>query len=196
MHYSDLVSHTSALPEGLRQVLYDLPEGKVEILNAGVRNRAFSPLPEYRLYLCVDGRQLVPRHSDFFTDYLLKVEARPDLHLPLTEACELVCNGSSPQTIMTSKRLPRWFSEVSDKTATFQKSMDETAGLPTELFLCGLQAIIRLYELNSYVPKAAEAFRTAFLGLEKGKPFVEVVSPLSPQIRPDKRYFSGLERKA
>jgi hypothetical protein len=195
MHYSDLVAHTPKLPVG-RHIIYDLPEGKVEIQNAGVRNPSLSPLPEFRLHLYVDGRLLTPRHSDFFTDYLLKVDARPDLHLPLTEACEQVCNGTSPQAIMTSKRLPRWFSEASDKTFFFQKTQDETAGLPTELFLCGLQGLIRVYELNSYVPKAAEAFRTAFLGLEKGQPFIEVVKPLSPQVRPDKRYFNGLARRA
>ena len=194
MHYTDLIAHTSKLPVG-RHIIYDLPDGRVEMENAGVRNAAFSPRPEFRLYVYQDGRQLAPRHGDFFTDYLLKVEARPDLHLPLTEACEQVCNGLSPQAIMTSKRLPRWFSEVSDKTAQFQKSQDQTAGLPTELFLCGMQCLIRVYELNAYVSKAAEAFRSAFLGLEKGKPLIEVVRLLSPQIRPQKRYFNGIELK-
>lgn len=195
MHYSDLVAHTSKLPVG-RHIIYSLPEGKVEIQNTGLRNPSLSPLSEYRLYLYLDNRQLAPRHGDFFTDYLLKVEARPDLHLPLTEACEQVCNGSSPQTTVTSKRLPRWFSEVNDNTISFQKSQDQTAGLPTELFLCGLQGLIRVYQLNDYVSNASEAFRTAFLGLEKGQPFIEVVKPLSPQVRPDKRYFNGLKRNA
>jgi hypothetical protein len=194
MHYSDLVVHTAKLSVG-RHVIYDLPEGKVVIQNAGVRNNGLSSLPEYRLYLIVDNRQLAPRHGDFFTDYLLKVEARPDLHLPLTESCEQVCNGTSPQAIMTAKRLPRWFSEVNSGTISFQKAQDQTAGLPTELFLCGLQGLIRVYELNEVVPKAAEAFRSAYLGLEKGQSFVEVVKPLSPQVRPAKHYFDGLERK-
>ena len=33
----------------------------------------------------------------------------------------------------------------------------------------------------------------AFLGLEKGKPLVEVVKPLSPRTCPGKRYFNGRE---
>jgi hypothetical protein len=195
MHYSDLVAHTASLSEG-RHIIYDLPEGKVEIQNAGVRNKGLSSRPEYRLNVYLDNRRIAPRHGDVFTDYLLKVEARPELHLPLTEACEQVCNGLSPQAIMTSKRLPRWFAEPSDKTYPFQKSQDETAGLPTELFLCALQVIIRVYELNDYVPKTAEAFRNAFLGLEKGKSHIDVAKTLAPQIRPGKRYFSGLLRKA
>ena len=195
MHYSDLIAHTADLPLG-RLIIYDLPEGKVEIQNAGVRNPAFGPRPEYRLYLHLDNKMMDPRHGDFFTDYLLKVEARHDLHLPLTEACEQVCNGVSPQAVMNTKRFPRWFSETSAKTYYFQKTQDRTAGLPTELFLCGLQAQIRVFELNDWLPKPAEAFRSAFLGLEKGKTIVEVLRALSPQIRPGKRYFSGLERKA
>jgi hypothetical protein len=195
MHYSDLITHTADLPLG-RHIIYDLPEGKVEIQNAGMRNPAFSPRPECRLYLYLDNRQMDPRHSDFFTDYLLKVEARPDLHLPLTEACEQVCNGVSPQAVMNAKRFPRWFSETTPKTYYFQKSQDRTAGLPTELFLCGLQVQIRVFELNDWLPKPAEAFRLSFLGLEKGQSIVDVLKPLAPHIRPGKRYFSGLERKA
>ena len=179
-----------------RHIIYDLPEGKVEIQNAGVRHKSLTPKPEYRLYLYLDNRQIAPRHPDFFTDYLLKVEARPDLRLPLTDACEQVCNGLSPQSMMTTKRLPRWFSEVNDRTFAFQTSQDQTAGLPTELFLCGLQGLIRVYELNDYVPKPAEAFRLAFLALEKGQPFVDVMKTLAPQLRPGKRYFDGVERKA
>jgi hypothetical protein len=195
MHYNDLVLQTTAPAFG-RHLLYELPEGKVVLCNVGTRHPSLAPRAEFRLLLVVDNRELTPRHSDFFTDYLLKVDARPDLHLPLTEACEQVCNGSSPQGLLSIKRLPRVFSELTDKTWSMQKAQDQTSGLPTEVFLCGLQGLIRAYELNEVHPNAREAFRKAFLGLEKGKPLMEAVKPLEPQVMPGKRYFNALERKA
>jgi hypothetical protein len=193
MHYSDLVLRTSDLPSG-RTVIYDLPDGRVEIRNLGVRQPMLSPRPEYRLYLQVDGHELTPRHSDFFSDYLLKVETRPDLHLTLTEVCEQVCNGLGPSGLISAKRLPRRFAEISDKTAMMQTGMQQTGGLPTEVFLCGLQTLIRVFDLNEWLPNPAEAFRKAFLALEKGEWFPDVIATLQPQIRPAKRYFDRVQR--
>jgi hypothetical protein len=195
MHYSDLVHRTASLPPG-PHVIYDLSDGKVEIRNLGVRHHDLSPLPEFRLFLRYDGREMMPRHADFFSDYLLKIETRPELRLPLTEACEQVCNGLAPSGIMASKHLPKRFSEVGESTASLQISMDQSAGLPTELFLCGLQGLIRVFELNRWLDNPPEAFRQAFLGLEKGQPFVEVIGRLQPQIRPAKYYFDRTQRPA
>jgi hypothetical protein len=193
MHYSDLVQRTTSLPEG-RHIVYDLPDGQVEIRNVGVRHPYLSSRPEFRLYLHVDGRETSPRHSDFFTDYLLKIEARTDLRLPLTEVCEQVCNGLGPQGLISNKRLPRRFAEAGESTWNLQTSMDQTAGLPTEVFLCGLQCLIRVCELNAYLDHAPEAFRMAFLSLEKGQPLMEVMARLRPQVVPGKRYFDRLQR--
>jgi len=195
MHYSDLVQRTASLPLG-RHILYDLSDGKVEIRNLGVRHPELSPLPEFRLYLHLDGHEMTPRHGDFFSDYLLKVETRPDLRLPLTEGCEQVCNGLGPSGLITAKRLPRRFAEAGEDTSSLQTSMYQTGGLPTELFLCGLQGLIRVFELNRWVDNPPEAFRQAFLGLEKGQPFVEVIGRLQPRVRPAKYYFDRTEHPA
>jgi hypothetical protein len=194
MHYNDLVLITNTLTPGWHTI-YDLPDGAVRIRNLGVRQPALSPLPEFRLYLKVDGRELTPRHSDFFVDFLLKVESRPELRLPLTESCEHVCNGASPQGLLSSKRLPRLFSELNEKSWTMQKAQDQTGGLPTEVFLCGLQVLIRVYELNRVVDDPREAFRKAYLGLEKGQALNDVIKLLEPQVMPGKRYFNALDRK-
>ncbi|RPH95176.1 hypothetical protein EHM69_05190 [candidate division KSB1 bacterium] len=193
MHYSDLVQRTAALSEG-RHVIYEMPEGRVEIRNIGVGNPQLSARPEFRLYLFLDGREMQPRHSDFFCDYLLKIETRPDLHLPLTEACEQVCNGTAPTGVMTAKRLPRKFAETGESTWSMQTSMYANGGLPTELFLCGLQGLLRVYELNHWLDNSPEAFRQVFLKLEKGQPYVDVVRDLFPLVRPEKRYFDRMER--
>lgn len=193
MHYSDLVQRTNSLAAG-SHIIYDLPVGKVEIRNLGVRHPDLSPQPEYRLYLYYDGREMVPRHGDFFSDYLLKTETRPELRLPLTEACEQVCNGMGPTGIMTTKRLPSRFADVGEQTHRMQTSLYQTGGLPTELFLCGLQGLIRVFDLNRWVDNPPEAFRKAFLGLEKGQPYVDVVRALHPAVRPEKYYFDRTER--
>ena len=98
MHYNDLVQQTGSLSPG-RHTIYELPEGKIVIRNMGIRHAALADKPEYRMLIYLDGRELQPRHADFFTDYLLKIETRADLRLPLTEACEQVCNGVSPQAV-------------------------------------------------------------------------------------------------
>lgn len=193
MHYSDLVTHTTALPLG-RHLLYDLPDGRIEIRNLGVRHPLLSPQPEYRLSITVDGRTVNPRHSDFFVDYLLKIEARSDLRLILTEACEQVCNGVSPRQIIGTKRLPRAFGEAGEATHSLQKSIEQTGGLPTEVFLCGLQGLIRVYDLNRSLEKVPESFRQAFLRLEKGESYIVVARELQPKVRPEKRYFNRLAR--
>jgi hypothetical protein len=193
MHYTDLITRTRALAEG-PHLIYELADGKVEIRNTGVRQAMLSPRPEFRVYLHVDGRELCPRHSDFFTDYLLKIETRPELRLVLTEACEQVCNGMSPQHMLAAKRLPLRFAEVGEETWSLQTSAYQTAGLPTEVFLCGLQCLIRVYELNQFVDKPTEAFRKAYLGLEKGELLPNVVQLLFPQVKPEKRYYNRVER--
>lgn len=177
-------------------MIYELADGKVEIRNLGVRRPHLSPLPEFRLHLHLDGREMTPRHGDFFSDYLLKIETRADLRLPLTEACEQVCNGVGPTGIITAKHLPRRFADVGEATATMQTSMYQTGGLPTELFLCGLQGLIRVFELNHWVDNPTEAFRQAFLGLEKGQPYTDVIAKLHPQVRPQKYYFDRTLRPA
>jgi hypothetical protein len=193
MHYTDLVQRTQSLPAG-RHTIYELPDGRVEIRNVGQRHDHLAPQAEFRLYMSVDGREMAPRQGDFFSDFLLKIEARPDLRLPLTEASEQVCNGMSPQGMITSKRLPARFSEVGDATWTMQTSRDQTSGLPTDILLCGLQGLIRVYELNKFFDNVPEQFRQAFLGLEKGKPLNEVVAGLKPLVRPAKRYFNRVQR--
>jgi len=193
MHYADLVRHTSSLGIG-PHIVYDLPEGKIEIRNLGVRHRDLSSRDEFRLYLHVNGREITPRHGDFFTDFMLKTEARPDLHLPLMEACEQLCNGLDPQGLITSKRFPKTFSESGEATWSLQTSSQQTAGLPTALFLHGLQALIRVYELNGWLDNPQEAFRGVFLKMEKGESPVETLRPLQPLVRAGKRYFDRLER--
>lgn len=193
MHYTDLIAHTNALPLG-SYVVYDLPDGRIEIRNLGVRHPDLSPHPEFRLELLVNGRRFTPRHGDFFSDFVLKTEARPPLRLPLSETCEQICNGVDPQALMVSKQFPRLFAEVGDETWSLQTSMDQTGGLPTEVFLCGLQTLTRVFDLNEWLPRAPEAFRQAFLKLEKGDPLPEVLRNLQPQIRSGKRYFNRLER--
>ena len=193
MHYTDLIQRTADLPVG-RHVIYEFPEGKIEISNVGLRHGDLAPLDEFRLSVLTDGRELLPRHGDFFADFQLKIEAHPDLRLALTEACEQVCNGQSPSSMIASKNLPARFAEVGEDSWHMQTGMYQTAGLPTSLFLCGLQTLIRVYELNGVLPDAPEAFRTVFLGLEKAQPLPVLLRALQPQVKPGKRYFNRLER--
>ncbi len=193
MHYSDLILRTSGLSVG-SHIIYEVTGGKIEIRNAGQRRPHLSPRPEYRLFVHAAGRELAPRHGDFFTDFQLKVEARPDLRLALTEACEQVCNGMDPLSQITAKGLPAHFAEAGEATWTLQTSMYQTAGFSTEIFLSGLQTLIRVYDLNGYLDKPQEAFRSVFLGLEKGNNLAELLRILQPQVRPAKYYFDRLER--
>lgn len=195
MRYLDLINQTSSLAVG-QHVIHDLEDGKVIIRNMGQRNWMMSELPEHRLYLLAGGREYAPRHSDFISDYLLKLETRPALKLALSDAAEQVCNGADPVELMQSKKLPRFFSTLSDATWTLQTSESQTGGLPTAIFLAGLQALIRVYELNKSLDRPAEAFRQAFVNLEKGLPVLEVVNSLQPKVMPKKVYFNKTERTA
>lgn len=193
MLYSDLIQRTKALSEG-RHTVYELKEGCIEIDNVGIRHAHLSHRPEFRVLLRVDGRELIPRHSDFLSDYLLKVETRPELRLPLTEACEHVCAGADPLEQIEHRRLPLRFSEFSEATWHMQTSMYATGGLPTAILLGGLQVLLRVYELNESLPKPPDAFRQAFISLEKGTSLLEVATKLRPQVMPGKRYYDRLMR--
>ncbi len=191
--YKDLITKTKDLPEG-RHVIYSLKEGDVEIRNVGVRRPDLAPRPEWRLNLRVDTRETTPRHSDFFTDFLLKLQVRPEARLALSEACELVCNGASPTETLESKKLPIWFDEWGEQTWSFQMAMHQTGGLPTNIFLSGLQCLIRVYEWNDPTINAPERFRQAFVALERNTPLLEVMKTVTPAVRPGKRYFNKFLR--
>jgi hypothetical protein len=155
-----------------------------------------SDRPEFRLLLLMNGKQFTPRHSDFFTDLQLKLEIRPDLKLHLVESCEALCNGADPVETAKSHSFPDYFSKPGDETWTLQTTMYQTGGLPTEIFFCGLQCLIRVYDLNDPALGAPEAFRKAFVNLEKAMPVIEAVKHLKPQVLPGKRYFDRVERFA
>ncbi len=195
MFYKDLIAKTKDLPEG-RHNIYSFKEGNIEIRNVGVRHVDLTPHPEWRMSVVVDGREISPRHADFFTDFLLKIEVKPELRVVLSEVCEFVCNGSNPLDLIEQKKLPPWFSEWGESTWGFQMSMYQTGGLPTNIFLCGLQVLIRVYEWNDPSFKAAEAFRQAFVSLERNVPLLEVVKKVTPEVRPGKRYFNRTHRIA
>lgn len=193
MRYSDLIEKTKALPLG-RHVINEVPTGRIIIQNVGSRHHYLSDRPEYRLMVESGGKSFTPRHSDFLSDYLLKCECRPELRLPLSEACDAVCNGMSPSEQIEHKKLPAFFSEATMDTWSYQTSGFQTGGLSTELFMYGLQALIRVSDLNDPELKAPEAFRKAFLDVQGGKPVDEAAQRLRPQVRGGKRYFDKLER--
>ncbi|MBI5058640.1 hypothetical protein HZB60_02525 [candidate division KSB1 bacterium] len=194
MFYKDLIPKTAALAAG-RHVIYALNDGRVEIRNVGRRHHSLAAQPEFRLHLHFDQRELTPRHSDFFSDFLLKIETRHELRLALTETCELVCNGSDPIESAQHHKLPAYFAEWGEGTWSFQMGMYQTGGLPTEVFLCGLQTLIRVYQLNDPTRNWPELYRVGFVNLEKGQPLLDVVRSLAPIVRPGKRYFDRQERK-
>lgn len=193
MHYKDLVTKTAVLGIG-RHNVYELADGIVQLRNVGVRHPDLSPREEFRLHLIFDQRELTPRHSDFFNDFLLKIETRHEFRLALTESCELVCNGSDPVETIAHRKLPAYFAEWGESTWSYQMSMYQTGGLPTDVMLCGLQVMIRSYELNDPTRNWPELFRVAFVNLEKGQPLVDVLKTLAPIIRPGKLYFDRKQR--
>lgn len=194
MLYKDLITKTSALSIG-RHTIYNLPDGKIEIHNVGQRHVDMSARFDHRLHLVFDQREITPRHSDFFTDFLLKIETRHELRMQITEACETVCNGADPLETMVQKKLPRFFAEWGEQTWSYQMAMYQTGGFPTDLLLTGIQVLTRCYELNDPTVKWPEQFRQAFVSLEKGSPLLEVVTKLKPEIMSGKRYFDRRERK-
>lgn len=193
MRYSDLIEKTKNLPLG-KHVVAELATGRVMIHNVGTRHHYMSQRPEYRLVIETGGKTYTPRHSDFLTDYMLKCECRPDLRLALSEACDAMCNGAAASELKENKKLPPYFGEVNDATWSYQTSNFQTGGLSTELFLNGLQALIRVFDLNDPELKAPEAFRKAFLDAQAGKSVAEAAQRLRPQIKGGKRYFDRLER--
>lgn len=195
MRYPDLLQKAQQLPVG-KHVLYDLKSGKVIFHNLGVRHFYMANHDEYRLLLQVNGREYAPRHGDFFTDFLLKLEAKPDQRLQLTDACELICNEADPLDVIKRHSFPEYFSVVNEATWKLQTSAYQTGGFPTELLFYGLQAMILVYHMNDPVPNMPEAFRKVFVDMSHGIPQHEAVRHLKPQIRPGKRYFDNLERTA
>lgn len=193
MRYSDLIEKTKNLPLG-KHVIGEIATGRVIINNVGVRHHYMSQRPEFRMVIESGNKVYTPRHSDFLSDYMLKCECRPDLRLALSDACDAVCNGAAPSELKETKKLPPFFSEVTDASWSYQTSSFQTGGLSTELFLNGLQALIRVYDLNDPELKAPEAFRKAFLDAQAGKPIAEAAQRLRPQIKGGKRYFDRLER--
>ena len=195
MRYTDLVTHTANLTPG-KHVIYDLEDGKVSIRNMGQRNWMMSDLPEHRLFLFADGREIAPRHSDFIYDFQLKLDTRPELKLTLLEASEQVCNGADPLELLQAKKLPARFSTLNDETWSMQTSAYQTGGLPTVIYLAGLQTLIRVYEINKQLDKPAEAFRQAFINLEHNGSLLDVLNTLQPKVMPKKIYFNQTERPA
>lgn len=193
MRYSDLVEKTRNLSRG-KHVIAELETGRVIIHNVGVRHHYMSTRNEYRLIIEIGGKTFTPRHSDFLSDYILKCECRPELRLALSDSCDAVCNGMSPTEIRDAKKLPLHFSEVNDASWSYQTSAFQTGGLPTDLFLAGLQAQIRVFDLNDPALKAPEKFREAFLLVQKGALVSEAAQSLRPQVFGGKRYFDRLER--
>lgn len=195
MRYSDLVLKTSGLPLG-KHLIAELETGIILIHNTGSRHHYMTARDEYRLIVETGGISFTPRHSDFLSDYLLKCDCRPELRLSLSEACDALCNGAGPSELIASKNLPKFFSEIGNDTWSYQTSSYQSGGLSTELFLYGLQGLIRTYDLNDPTVNAPEAFRKAFLELQSGAGVPDVSQRLRPQVRAGKRYFDGLERTA
>lgn len=100
----------------------------------------------------------------------------------------------SPVELIESKKLPATFAEVNRDTWSYQTSSFQTGGLSTELFMYGLQALIRVYDMNDPELKAPEAFRKAFLDVQGGMSVQDAAQRLRPQVRGGKRYFDKLER--
>ena len=195
MRYTDLVTHTSNLAPG-KHVIYNLEDGQVIIRNLGQRNWMMSEMPEHRLYLHADDREIAPRHADFIYDFQLKLDTRPELKLALFEASEQVCNGADPLELLQTKKLPARFSILNDDTWSLQTSHYQTGGLPTAIYLTGLQTLIRVYEINKQLDKPAEAFRQAFVNLEHNGSLLDVLHTLQPKVMPQKLYFNQTERLA
>ncbi|MBK6911580.1 MAG: hypothetical protein IPK53_02650 [bacterium] len=193
MRYLDLTEKTKSLPLG-KHVIAELETGRVTIENVGSRHHYMSPRSEYRLVIETGGKRFTPRHGDFLSDVQLKSETRPDLRLALFDSCDALCNGAAPSELMTSKKLPAYFGDITPESWSLQSTQQQMGGLSTELLLHGLQGLIRVFDLNDPTLKAPETFRKAFLDLQGGMPPHEAAQRLRPQVMGGKRYFDALER--
>jgi hypothetical protein len=191
MRYSDLKVQTANLPVG-RHLIYE--RGPDAVFVEVVKQAQLPDRTVYRLVVRWSDFDRVPRHSDLFTDLLLKAEARPDLRLSLLEACEQICSGVAPSQLFEQCRFPRYFREPGDAQLAYPMTMYQTAGMPTELFLCALQGLIVVYDDNDPKANAPDMFRHAFSRLGAGDPVLEVLAKLAPQTPAGKRYYDLSKR--
>lgn len=193
MRYTDLKAQTASLPVG-RHLIYECEADAVFVENVGRRHPHLPDRSIYQLIVRWGDRDTVPRHSDLFSDLLLKVEARPDLRLSLLEACEQICSGAATSQLLEQRQFPRYFREPDDAEWAGPMTMYQTAGLPTELFLCALQGLILVYDHNDPSANALEAFRHAFNRLAAGDSILEVIGKLAPATPVGKRYYDLSQR--
>lgn len=191
MRYSDLKAQTANLPVG-RHLIYERGPDAVFIEVVGQPQSPDRPL--YRLVVRWSDFDRVPRHSDLFTDLLLKAEARPDLRLSLLETCEQISSGVAPSQLFEQRQFPRYFRERGDAELAYPMTMYQTAGMPTELFLCALQGFILVCDHNDAKANAPDMFRHAFSRLGAGDPVLDVVAKLAPQTPAGKRYYDLSKR--
>jgi len=188
MRYADLKAQTAKLTVG-RHLIYEREPDAVFIENVGQRNPALPNWPVYRLVVRWNGRDVTPRHSDIFRDLLLKIEARPDLRLPILEACEQVSAGADPLQLVEQRQLPRYFREPNETEWGRPTTMAQTAGLPTELLLCALQDLLLVYEHNEPKMNAPEVLRQAFNRILSGESVSEIMRQFAPRTPLSKRYY-------
>ncbi len=188
MRYADLKAQTAKLTVG-RHLIYETEPDAVVIENVGQRNPALPNWSIYRLLVRWNSRDLTPRHSDLLNDLLLKIEARPDLRLPILEACEQICAGADPLRLVEQEQLPRYFREPNETEWSRQTTIAQTAGLPTELLLCALQGLILVQDHNEPKMNAAEILRQAFSRIKSGESKSELVRLFAPRTLLGKRYY-------
>jgi hypothetical protein len=188
MRYADLDAQTTKLTVG-KHLIYEQGTNAVFIENIGQRNPALPNHSVYRLVVRLYERKVFPRHSDLFRDLQLKIEARPDLRLPLLESCEQVSSGEDPLHFAGQRRLPRYFREPSETEWGHSTTQLQTAGLPTELFLCTLQGFILTCEHNNPEMNAPEMFRHAFNRILTGDSILETAIQFVPRTPVGKRYY-------
>jgi hypothetical protein len=194
MRYSDLKAQTESLTTG-RHLIYNLAPDAVFIDNAGRRHPHLPAHPVYRLVVRWNRRETKPRNSDIFTDFQLKVTAKPELRLSLLEACEQICNGADPVQVFESRGFPQQFREGGDAEWALPMTMYQTAGLPTLLFLCVVQVLILVTDYNDRAVNAPQIFRHAFNRLAAGDSVFDITKKLAPQTPIEKRYYDLSKRK-
>ena len=193
MRYADLKTQTEKLPIG-RHLIYEYDPDAIFIENVGQRHEALPERHIYRLIVRWGGRDTMPRYSDLFTDLLLKVEARPDLRLSLLETCEQICSGAAPSQLFEQRKFPHYFRESGETEWARPTTIEQTAGLPTELFLCALQGLILVFDHNDPGVNAPEIFRHGFNRVAAGDSILEVIDKLAPLTPVGKRYYDLSQR--